>query len=156
MMFIIDGTAGTNIPQFLEKLRETTIGHIIIPYHDWRSNHACTQTATHNHPEGIIYIRVMPEIAYKRLQANYHEPITQEKIDHIYHEKEQFFIKGKDNPKEIENLPLLVLNGNIDFQNDFAQFYNHLFYIKKFINEIEKRKAVALGTYKEKPQRRCC
>ena len=157
MILIIDGTPGSNITQFLDRLKEESIDHTIISYQDWKHTHKCSDSLSYDHPEGIIYMRVMPEIAHKRLPSNINVPMqTLAEIDQAYQEKEQFYLQSKNNPKELEALPIIVLNGNRDFQTDFAQFYNHLFYIKKFINEIEKNKAISLGTYQEKPQRRCC
>ncbi len=164
-MLILDGTIGSDIHAFLARLQEESIPCSIMLYEDWLITHHACSAGNHGHhdhdqPEGIIYLRVLPEIADARLRRRAlpsEASITLDYIQQIYTEKEQLFIENKNNLKAFEHLPVLVLNGNIDFQTDFSQFYNHLFYIRRFINEINKRREIALGTYKEKiPHRHCC
>ncbi len=98
-------------------------------------------------------MRVMPEIALKRMhQSN----LTLEEIQQVYQQKNEQFVENKNNPAALQSLPVLVLNGNIDFQADFSQFYSHLFYIKRFLLQIEEKQEMMLGIYKEKTYRRCC
>lgn len=161
-MLILDGTIGSDVAQFLERLYEETLPCTIMLYTDWlisQSSH--THCNDHDeHPKGIIYMRVMPEIALKRIQKRAltnESEITLEYIQHIYQQKETLFIENKNGPAELQTLPVLVLNGNIDFQTDFSQFYSHLFYIKRFFNQIQEKEDLALGIYKTKsPQRHCC
>lgn len=158
-MLILDGTLGADAPQFLARLNEDSSPCTIMLYQEWTAQHSSCN-GHHEHPEGIIYLRVSPEIAYTRIKKYMRETessITLDYIKQIYAEKEQLFIENKNSPKELEHLPVLVLNGNIDFQTDFAQFYNHLFYIKRFIKQMQDKKDVALGIYKEKElHRHCC
>ena len=161
MLFILDGTPGADVALFLARLQEETLSCSIILYNDWiqhanphQSELACDKL--HEHPAGIIFMRVSSEIAHKRLQNQGQTNISLDHIVQIYKEKEQFFIENKNNPKELQNLPVLVLNGNIDFQTDFAQFYNHLFYIRRFIKQLEEQQDILLGIHKEKPHRKCC
>jgi hypothetical protein len=154
-MLIIDGTINSEVSAFLARLQEETLAYKIIPYTQWLEHADCQDH--HEHPKGIIYLRVMPEIALKRIQQT--DPtffITLEHIQQIYTAKDELFIQGKHLPPALHNLPVLVLNGNIDFQTDFAQFYNHLFYIKRLINQIQEKEEKELGIYKEKVYRRCC
>jgi hypothetical protein len=163
-MLILDGTIGSDIHTFLARLKEETISCRIMLYEEWvQQYNACDHNhdheLTHNQPEGIIYLRVLPEIAHVRLHKRTSEvaAITLEQIQQIYTEKERLFIENKNAPIKLQALPVLVLNGNIDFQVDFAQFYNHLFYIRRLIKQIQEKKDIALGIYKEKiPHRHCC
>jgi hypothetical protein len=164
MLFLLDGTPGSDILCFLTRLQEETLSCTVMLYDQWIKQASCHQRQLacddfhDDHPEGIILMRVLPEIAHKRLQKS--EPqtnITLDYIQHIFAEKDLFYIQNQNNPQELHNLPVLVLNGNTDFKTDFAQFYNHLFYIRRFIKQIEERKEIALGIHKEKaPQRKCC
>lgn len=163
MLLLLDGTPGSDILCFLARLQEETLPCTIMHYNEWIKQASChpRQLACNDvhdeHPDGIILMRVLPEIAYKRLQNR--EPQTNSNLDYIqqiFAEKDLFYIQNQNNPQELQNLPVLVLNGNIDFKTDFSQFYNHLFYIRRFIKQIEERKEVALGIHKEKPQRKCC
>lgn len=161
-MLILDGTIGSDVSTFLARLHEDTPPCLIILYEEWLATHSinCHTGNIHQHPEGIIYLRVTPEIAFNRIKKRAlpsESDITLDYIQQIYKQKEELFIENKNSPAEIQHLPVLVLNGNIDFQTDFAQFYNHLFYIKRLLNQIQERKDIALGIYKKKPaQRHCC
>jgi deoxyadenosine/deoxycytidine kinase len=160
-MLIIDGTIGSDVSIFLARLYEDTPPCTMMLYTEWiiAHDHHC-HDHTIQHPEGIVYVRVSPEIAYTRIKKRAlpsESDITLDYIQQIYQQKEELFIENKNNPLEIQHLPVLVLNGNIDFQTDFSQFYNHLFYIKRLLNQIQEKKDIALGIYKEKPtQRHCC
>jgi len=163
-MLIIDGTIGSNIPAFLARLNEESLPCEIIMYEEYFAKHSsCRDHPTslklrrtgHDDLQGIIYMRVMPEIAFKRTSSQL--TLTLEQIQQVYQQKNEQFIENKNNPKELQDLPVLVLNGNIDFQTDFSQFYSHLFYIKRFLKQIQEKKEIAMGIYKEKsPQRHCC
>ena len=165
-MLIIDGTIGSDISVFLARLHEDTPPCKIMMYAEWLATHAshshlnCNDLDQTSHPEGIIYLRVMPEIAFSRIQKRAlpaETGITLEYIQQVYQQKNELFIENKNSPAKLQNLPVLVLNGNVDFQTDFAQFYNHLFYIKRLLIQIQEQKDIAMGIYKEKsPQRHCC
>lgn len=165
-MLILDGTIGSDVSAFLDRLNEDTPVCKIKLYTQWlatKNSHShsdCNGHATHETPEGIIYLRVNPEIAFARIQKRAlqsESSITLEHIQQVYQQKQDLFIENKNSPQEFQSLPVLVLNGNVDFQTDFAQFYNHLFYIKRLLIQIQEKKDIASGTYKEKPtQRHCC
>lgn len=163
MFFILDGTLGSDIAFFLNRLQEEAINCDIVLYEDWLKHQDIHRNATmhchdkHEECVGVILMRVLPEIAYKRLKNDeLGSHFSLDFIRQVYLEKEQFFIENKNKHSELQEVPLLVLNGNIDFKTDFSQFYNHLFYIRRFINDIKKRKEIAQGTYKEKVYRKCC
>jgi len=161
MLLLIDGTPGSDISDFLTRLQEETVPCTIIPYDAWHmhthNDHSKLVCNDHHHPDGIIFMRVMPEIAHKRLQNREpHASISLDYIKQTYAQKEEFFIANKNTPEQLQHLPVLVLNGNIDFQTDFAQFYNHLFYIRRLVSDIQKKKDIAQGIYKEKVHRKCC
>src|SRR5216684_3430397 len=131
-MLILDGTIGSDISVFLARLYEDTPPCKIMLYTEWVATHSSHASCNdhHEHPKGIIYLRVMPEIALKRIQKralSIESEITVEYIQYIYQQKEELFIEAKNLPTELQTLPVLVLNGNIDFQTDFSQFYSHLF-----------------------------
>ncbi len=157
-MLLLDGTLGADIVSFLTRLQEDSLACTIMIYGDWIQKHASCNDHHHDHPDGIIYVRVMPEIAYNRLKNNTlgEASISLDSIKTIYAEKESLFIENRNSPEAVQHLPVLVLNGNIDFQTDFAQYYNHLFYIKRFIKQIDERKQIALGIYKEKSNHKHC
>src|SRR5260221_5978150 len=150
-MLILDGTIGSDISALSARLHEETLPCKIMLYAEWLATHSshahCSDSHDHSHPKGIIYMRVMPEIALRRMVSS---NLTLEQIQQVYQQKNEQFIENKNNPTELQHLPVLVLNGNIDFQTDFSQFYSHLFYIKRFLQQIEEKQEMMLGVYKEK------
>jgi len=160
MFLLIDGTPGSDIAAFLTRLQEETMPCTIMMYDAWLgqidfdSKSICSKLRCNDHarPDGIIFMRVLPEIAHKRLQSS----MSLDQIKHVYDQKEEFFIHGNTMPELLQQLPILVLNGNIDFQTDFSQFYNHLFYIRRLVKQIQEKKDIAQGIYKEKVHRKCC
>src|SRR5438445_11678710 len=142
-MLILDGTIGSDVFAFLARLHEDTPPCTIMMYAEWLATHSVHCHADAQHPEGIIYVRVSPEIAFARIKKRAlpaESGITLDYIQQVYQQKEELFIENKNSPLEIQHLPVLVLNGNIDFQTDFAQFYNHLFYIRRLLNQIQEKK----------------
>jgi len=161
IMLILDGTIGADAPALLARLHEDTPACTIMMYAEWLATHSsCTAHHEEQHPDGIIYMRVAPEIAFARIQKHalaIESDITIDDIEQVYRQKEKLFIENKNNHEQLQTLPVLVLNGNIDFQTDFAQYYNHLFYIRRIIQQIQKKKDIESGIYKEKaPHRHCC
>ena len=128
-MLILDGTIGSDISTFLARMQEDTPPCAIMLYDEWIAIHDSCNSHNHDHPDGIVYLRVSPEIAFARIQKRAlqsESPITLDYIKQVYAEKEQLFIENKNSHKDLQDLSVLVLNGNIDFQTDFAQFYNHI------------------------------
>jgi hypothetical protein len=104
-------------------------------------------------------MRISPATAYTRIQKRalaQESSLTLETLEEIYSHQEQLFIERKSLSHHLLDLPVLVLNGTIDFQTDFAQFYNHLFYIRRFLKDLQDKEDLARGIYKEKPHHRHC
>ena len=158
-MLIIDGTITSDITTFLKRLHEETDVRDIITYTEWLNTHADNHDNCLCIPHGIIYMRISPAIAHARITKQdlpENASITLQELEYHYEHQEKLFIEQRHLSPYLHNLPLLVLNGNVDFKTDFSQFYNHLFYIKKFLKDIEDKKAMAQGTYEKKPHRHCC
>lgn len=155
-MLIIDGTIGSELDLFLEQLQQDNLDWKIIPYQNWIHQEQCNSL----HPKGIILLRVAPEIALQRIKQNnafLEQSLTLEDIQKAYKEKEDLYRDPSNFCSHLGALPLLVLNGNIDFKKDFGHYYNHVFYIKKFIKELQDKEAMMNGTYQKKiHHRHCC
>ena len=70
-MLILDGTIGSDISTFLNRLHEEVLPCEIMLYAEWLatySSHLCKDDHDQQ-PKGIIYMRVMPEIALKRITS---------------------------------------------------------------------------------------
>ena len=154
-MLIIDGTFGSDLDLFLEQLQQDSLDWEIIAYKNWVHQEKCNSL----HPKGIILLRVAPEIALQRIKHNnslLEQSLTIEDIEKIYKEKEELYRRDSHLCSHLEAIPLLVLNGNIDFKKDLSQYYNHVFYIKKFIKELQDKEAMMNGTYQKKVHHRHC
>ena len=162
-MLLIDGSPGSTISLFLDQLQHDSIDCSIQPYDQWIHDHElCTDKhAHHEHPKGIVFIRVSPEIAYSRMRlmesSSKTSSLLLKEIQELYSKKEESLIEKVQNVHNaLYNLPILVLDGNIDFRKDFSHYYNHVFYIKKFIKELQEKEAMIAGTYTKKNHRHCC
>jgi hypothetical protein len=156
-MLILDGTIPVDVTTFLQRINDETDVRDIITYSQWLNAHS--HNCSHPAPRGIVYMRILPAIAHTRIQKRaltQESLLTLEVLEEIYAQQNQLFIEKQGLSSHLQDLPVLVLNGNIDFQTDFAQFYNHLFYIKRLIKDIQDKEDLARGIVKEKPQRRCC
>jgi len=156
-MLILDSTLKADTLAFLEKILAETEVHDIITYQQWLTSH--THDCSHPLPRGIIYMRISPATAYARIKKRaliQESCLTLENIELTYNFQEHLFIERKGLSHHLLDLPVLVLNGTIDFQTDFAQFYNHLFYIRRFLKDLQDKEDLARGIYKEKPHHRHC
>lgn len=139
-MLIITASPDHNITTFISLVRESNCDFLINSLQDWQQN---DQQLV---PQGFVYIRVTPDNSFKRLQKQ-NESIALADIQKIYVEHENYFINKTALPTELQHIPVLVLNGNINFEDDFSQFYTHLFSIKKFFQEIKEAQDKAAGVY---------
>jgi hypothetical protein len=130
-MLILNGTSAIETAALLTQVQKDTTYPIML-YSQWLTDHDdCCHDDHHQTPTGIIYLRTLPDTTFQEL-----------------------FIEQKNIPAQLQELPIIVLNGNIDFQTNFAHYYNHLFYIKKLINQIQEQRDRELGITKH--YRKCC
>src|SRR5947207_2053199 len=116
-MLIIAGSLDVNVNKFIELIRESTCEFEVEAFDAWQQN---SKT-----PTGFVYIKVMPEISLKRLTAA-GKNVTLEDIQERDTFLHNYFIDKTIMPKELHTIPVLALNGFIDFETDISQFYNHL------------------------------
>lgn len=138
-MLIIHAAPDHDISRFIQLVRESSCDFIINNFHEWLNNPEHT-------PEGFIYIKVAPELVHKNMHK-VGKTITLEQIKDLIKADEHYFITKSTMPQELHAIPVLILNGTINFEDDFSQFYTHLFAIKKFFKEIKDAQAKANGTY---------
>ena len=139
-MLIITASPDHSITAFISLVRESNCDFLMNSFYDWQCNN---QQPT---PQGFVYIRVAPDISFKRLQKQ-DQSFTLADIQKIYDEHEHYFVHKTTLPTNLHHIPILVLNGNINFENDFSQFYTHLFSIKKFFKEVKDKEDKAAGVY---------
>ena len=136
-MLIIAASPDVNIQKFIELLSESTCEFTVQNFQSWQQSTA---------PKGFVYIKVLPEIAFNRLKKT-NTNISFDEIKTDFEHLNNYFITKTTMPEHLHTIPVLVLNGFVDFEADISQFYNHLFYIKKFFQEILDQESKKKGTY---------
>lgn len=140
-MIVIAGSLDVNIKKFIELVNQSDCDFIAISFDDWQ-----LQNDTASTPFAFIYIRVDPEITEKKLLKKGEFVSYQQVVEkHVFNEN--YFINKTIQPAILHSVPILMLNGIIDFETDFSQFYTHLFSIKKFYQSLVDEKAKEKGTY---------
>jgi len=136
-MIIIAGSPDVNVQKFIELIRESSCEFKIKSFDEWQQSKET--------PQGFIYIKVLPEISFKRLNK-INPLVTLEMIQQTAQDLDNYFVHKTTMPHEYHTLQVLVLNGFVDFETDLSQFYNHLFYIKKiFGNYVPPKKHSCCG-----------
>jgi deoxyadenosine/deoxycytidine kinase len=92
----------------------------------------------HMLPEGIIYLHTTPKKSYERIMTRgRHEEknISHEYIETLYNNHNNWLIDKKNIDDKIQNIPVLVLDCDQEFENDGIIWENMVYLVKKFINE---------------------
>lgn len=87
-------------------------------------------------PEGFIYLKTDPDIAYSRIKKRNRlaeKEITRAYLRQIHEHHEQFLLEKKNLVNGLEHVPVLVLDGNQEFEDDEQVFYNHAERIQEFM-----------------------
>jgi hypothetical protein len=147
-MIIISASPDVNLSLFLKQIRESECKFIVESFAHWKNN-------TSSIPEAFVYLRVTPEISYKRLIDN-NQYMSLQMLHSYHNESECYFINNTTREAHLIDVPTLILNGNMCFEADFSQFYTHLFAIKKLYQNIQDQKAKDAGTYVERKKHTKC
>jgi hypothetical protein len=145
-MLIIAASPDVNIQKFIELIRQSSCEFTVQSFDEWQH--------TNTVPRGFIYIHVAPEISFKRL-LNKNKHVNLQDIQKNFEDLHAYFVKKMAMPIALHTIPTLLLNGFVDFEADFSQFYNHLFYIKKFFNEIKEKENKEKGIFVPKKHTGC-
>ena len=76
------------------------------------------------HPAGFIYLRTSPEVAFARLnKRNRHEEtgVTLDYLKHLHQKHEDWLIGKQDVPHYLQNVPVLVIDCDIEFENNMTR-----------------------------------
>jgi deoxyadenosine/deoxycytidine kinase len=74
-------------------------------------------------PRGFIYVRTHPEIAYERIQKRNRVSeagISLEYLKQVHDMHEEFLIRKENILQELQQVPVLVLDGDRDFEGNFS------------------------------------
>ena len=89
-------------------------------------------------PDGFIYIQTDPEIAFERIKKrnrDAEQSISQKYINQIHDFHEQFLIEKKEVSAQLKSVPVLILDGNHEFETDSAQLKKYISSINQFLRE---------------------
>lgn len=93
-------------------------------------------TATCRAPQGFIYLKVDPEVAFERIQKRKRaseDSIPLDYLQQLEHQHERFLSKKDDVVPLIHNVPVLTLDCNQEFEDNSSNFKIHCQKIKEFI-----------------------
>lgn len=88
-------------------------------------------------PSGLIYLRADPAICYERMQirARSEESVVPlEYLEALHKCHEQWLMEQKYSSEEFGNIPVLVLDGSLDFQNNDEVQQDFIRQILDFLN----------------------
>ncbi len=94
-------------------------------------------------PTGFIYLQTDPEVCYKRLIKRARSEEKTVRLDYLkkLHSKHEDWLVNKVNIADyLKDLPVLVLNCNKEFENDFVEQSRHFSEISKFFGIDSKIK----------------
>lgn len=93
-------------------------------------------TSQCNPPQGFIYLRVSPEIAYGRIKKRKRTAeasISLDYLNQINQQHEKFLDKKEDILPNLRNIPILILDCNKEFEIDIEQFKQQCSRVQEFI-----------------------
>ncbi len=88
-------------------------------------------------PQGFIYLKVDPEIAFERIKKRDREAektISLEYIKQIHACHEDFLVHKKDVLAELKDVPVLILDCNEEFEADTEKFAAHAEKVSSFVS----------------------
>ncbi len=86
-------------------------------------------------PQGFIYLRVSPEVAYERIKKrNRHaeKTLSFAYLKQIHRRHESFLTKKEGILPNLKRVPVLTLDCNEEFENNPAQLHRHMHAIESF------------------------
>jgi hypothetical protein len=120
---------------FIARIKQTSCTFEAIAFEDWLA-------IPHKlHPTGFVYLKVMPALVMKRIK----QPFFDNEIEKQCALYDAYFVDKTAFSANLHNIPILILNGNIHVDDDFSQFYTHLFSIKKFAECLENDQRTEQG-----------
>jgi deoxyadenosine/deoxycytidine kinase len=97
-------------------------------------------------PLGFIYLQTEPSICYERTKKRNRpgeEDIPMGYFEQLHTQHEQFLIKKEGILDQLKNVPVLVLDGSLDFESDREHLQNCLDQIDEFLFFTGDSKGIA-------------
>jgi deoxyadenosine/deoxycytidine kinase len=98
-------------------------------------------------PQGFIYLRCSPDIAWQRIKKRSRlaeETISFEYIEQIHQQHESFLIDNSIMHESIKHIPILILDGNEEFEDNEIILHKHCAAIEQFIEMTSPHNNTAL------------
>ncbi len=89
-------------------------------------------------PQGFIYLRVKPEIAYERIKRRNRKAektISLDYLKQIHTRHEVLLIKREGILPQLKRVPILVLDCNKDFVHNPSQLHRHMHSVQSFLTQ---------------------
>jgi deoxyadenosine/deoxycytidine kinase len=99
-------------------------------------------------PQGFIYLRTSPEIAYQRItQRHRHEEsgVSLAYIKRLHDKHDDWLIRAVEPIASLKDVPVLVLDCDQDFEKTPHESARHLTAIRNFIDSLDKKNQVTPG-----------
>lgn len=106
-------------------------------YKEWFSFLTCHNC---NVPDGFIYLKVDPEIAFERTKIrnrSAESSLTLSYLKDIDKLHSDFLLEKKGIDEKLKNVPVLVLDCNTDFEHNPKQFEHHCQKLSAFLQETK-------------------
>lgn len=87
-------------------------------------------------PQGFIYLRVSPEVALARMNKRRgpeEGSVELEYLQALHHKHDEWLIEKNDVDEAVKKVPVLVLDGDAEFEQNFEGIEKHLRAIAQFI-----------------------
>jgi deoxyadenosine/deoxycytidine kinase len=87
-------------------------------------------------PQGFIYLKVDPDIAFERIKKRNRQAETTLPLDYLYQidtQHEKFLCKNEDILPALKKIPVLILDCNQEFEQDSDQFKEHCRSVQTFL-----------------------
>jgi thymidine kinase len=100
-------------------------------------------------PQGFVYLRTKPEIAYGRIKKrdrSGESTISFEYIQQIHECHEDFLVNKKGVAADLINVPVLILECNKEFEADPVQFAAHAEKLSSFV-QLQKQKSAKVSSF---------
>lgn len=97
-------------------------------------------------PTGFIYLRVSPQISFKRLQKrnrSEESPVSLDYLQKLHDKHDEWLVKKEGIASYLKDTPVLVLDCDSDFETDIHQLDKHMTNVVAFMQEYVKNPQAA-------------
>ncbi len=100
-------------------------------------------------PAGFIYLRVDPKVCLDRMQIrNRHEEssVPLHYLQQLHEKHEKWLVQKEGVDALVRDVPVLILDGNPDFEHTVSQQLDHIAKITNFFKDVHHKKPITMPT----------